>query len=298
MGKALLGGGAGGKGGQPQQGPGSGASSGTAADGGGGGAGGAGGGAYYSDPDAAERGGLLRNDSDAGAAGDYGAASAGNGNTNPNGAPTAAAAPLDGPLPPPNAPDVRRQLLDHPDLLASGRWSQLCATCRIVRPLRAKHCAVTGRCVEVFDHYCPWVGNSIGKGNRHFFLVFLLLESYALAAATGVGGAALKAHLQDGAWTSDVAWTTAFVVMSAFVGLSVWVLAAAQASQVGRNVTTNELANWHRYPYLVGAGGQFRNPFSKGFRANCAEAFYPRRTPVAPLWLSPSAVAAGQREQR
>jgi hypothetical protein len=47
-------------------------------------------------------------------------------------------------------------LLDNP-ALAAGHWSQLCVACRIVRPLRAKHCPVTGRCVEVFDHYCPWV---------------------------------------------------------------------------------------------------------------------------------------------
>lgn len=34
--------------------------------------------------------------------------------------------------------------------------------------------------------------------------------------------------------------------------------------QVARNVTTNELANWHRYKYLQTPSGQFHNPFSKG----------------------------------
>lgn len=52
--------------------------------------------------------------------------------------------------------------LDTPALW-TGNWGQLCVTCRIVRPLRAKHCAVTDRCIENFDHFCPWVGNSIGK---------------------------------------------------------------------------------------------------------------------------------------
>ena len=47
-------------------------------------------------------------------------------------------------------------VLDNP-ALAAGHWGQLCVSCRIVRPLRAKHCSVTGRCVETFDHYCPWV---------------------------------------------------------------------------------------------------------------------------------------------
>ena len=67
--------------------------------------------------------------------------------------------------------DGRRQL-DSPALWA-GNWSQLCVSCKIVRPLRAKHCSVTDRCVQTFDHFCPWVGNTIGKGNRHLFLLFL-----------------------------------------------------------------------------------------------------------------------------
>ena len=62
--------------------------------------------------------------------------------------------------------------LDSPALWA-GNWSQLCVSCKIVRPLRAKHCSVTDRCVQTFDHFCPWVGNTIGKGNRHLFLLFL-----------------------------------------------------------------------------------------------------------------------------
>ncbi len=49
------------------------------------------------------------------------------------------------------------EYLDSPALWA-GHWQQLCVTCRIVRPLRAKHCTTLNRCIEVYDHYCPWVG--------------------------------------------------------------------------------------------------------------------------------------------
>ena len=41
-------------------------------------------------------------------------------------------------------------------------------------------------------------------------------------------------------------WPVMFVVVDVFLLISVAALAIAQASQVARNVTTNELANWHR----------------------------------------------------
>ena len=38
-------------------------------------------------------------------------------------------------------------------------------------------------CAQVFDHFCPWVGNAVGKGNRHLFIWFILnmLASLLLA---------------------------------------------------------------------------------------------------------------------
>lgn len=193
-------------------------------------------------------------------------------------------------------------LLDCPALWC-GNWQQLCVTCKIVRPLRAKHCSVTDRCVEVFDHYCPWVGNTIGKGNRHTFLVFLWLELYALLASCGVAVSQLRAAVLAGSWSERLVWMMAFLVIGGFVTISVAVLAVAQASQVARNVTTNELANWHRYKYLQDGSGGFSNPFNRGIRANCIEAFHPASTPSAPMMLQrdPEALSclaglAGQEE--
>jgi palmitoyltransferase len=42
--------------------------------------------------------------------------------------------------------------LDCPALW-NGHWEQLCVSCKIVRPLRAKHDEYSGRCIEV----CPAV---------------------------------------------------------------------------------------------------------------------------------------------
>ena len=47
--------------------------------------------------------------------------------------------------------------------------------------------------MQNYDHYCPWVGNVVGKGNRHYFLVFLWLELGAIALSALVAVARMHA---------------------------------------------------------------------------------------------------------
>eukprot|EP00521_Asterionellopsis_glacialis_P009166 CAMPEP_0195285746 /NCGR_PEP_ID=MMETSP0707-20130614/3472_1 /TAXON_ID=33640 /ORGANISM="Asterionellopsis glacialis, Strain CCMP134" /LENGTH=322 /DNA_ID=CAMNT_0040345289 /DNA_START=139 /DNA_END=1107 /DNA_ORIENTATION=+ len=49
----------------------------------------------------------------------------------------------------------------------------ICASCKSYKPPRAHHDSVTGRCIVKFDHFCPWVGNSIGLLNHKFFMQFV-----------------------------------------------------------------------------------------------------------------------------
>ncbi len=262
--------------------------------------------------------------------------------------------------------------------------AQLCVTCRIVRPLRAKHCAASDRCIEQFDHFCPWVGNAIGRRNRALFLAFLWLELGALGITAAVGALRLHAAARRGRPGSAVAWSAAFLVVDCFLALSVGALAVtqarrrrrppdfepvapparppahaplggraassrrlltqrwqsrplpdprvyqmswlrlqqawqrihlprlactcpgcgcscawsrrcpsascavparrphlmrhascAQATQVARNITTNEMANWPRYRYLRAPDQSFANPFDRGWRHNCLDALFP-----------------------
>ena len=50
----------------------------------------------------------------------------------------------------------------------------------------------------------------------------------------------------DRARPGMLAWMLSFEIINVFVGIGLAGLAIAQASQIARNVTTNELANWHR----------------------------------------------------
>ncbi|XP_060171972.1 protein S-acyltransferase 24 [Lycium barbarum] len=168
--------------------------------------------------------------------------------------------------------------INHPALLA-GNWSQLCSTCKIVRPLRAKHCSTCDRCVEQFDHHCPWVSNCIGKKNKWDFFIFLVLEVLAMVLT---GAVTLTRVVTDpaapssfGAWLRHVGThhigALAFLLADIFLFIGVAVLTGVQASQISHNITTNEMANMMRYSYLRGPGGRFRNPYDHGCKKNCSD---------------------------
>jgi palmitoyltransferase len=66
-----------------------------------------------------------------------------------------------------------------------------CTVCRHFKPPRAHHCSKLGRCVLCMDHYCKWIGSTIGFFNRKAFLLMLfyadiLLVFYLCACAKRV----------------------------------------------------------------------------------------------------------------
>ena len=56
----------------------------------------------------------------------------------------------------------------------------LCADCEVVRTDRSRHCSICNRCVERFDHHCPWINNCVGLNNHGVFVTFLLSMSTLL----------------------------------------------------------------------------------------------------------------------
>ena len=40
--------------------------------------------------------------------------------------------------------------------------TDICSECRIPMQLRSKHCDICKKCVQVYDHHCPWINNCIG----------------------------------------------------------------------------------------------------------------------------------------
>lgn len=48
-----------------------------------------------------------------------------------------------------------------------------CKSCNIIKPPRAHHCSICGKCVLRMDHHCPWVGRCVGHHNYKLFYQFL-----------------------------------------------------------------------------------------------------------------------------
>lgn len=49
----------------------------------------------------------------------------------------------------------------------------ICLFCETKKDIKTKHCHHCDRCVENFDHHCPWIRNCVGKKNLKAFIAFL-----------------------------------------------------------------------------------------------------------------------------
>lgn len=67
----------------------------------------------------------------------------------------------------------------------------LCATCRVPKAARSKHCRLCNACVSRFDHHCVWLNQCVGGGNHRFFLGFLLLHAVFLLYCSYICAAVL-----------------------------------------------------------------------------------------------------------
>jgi len=58
---------------------------------------------------------------------------------------------------------------------------------------RTRHCSICERCIERYDHHCPWINNCIGIKNHNIFyslIIFLaihLLTNIAMEVISLVG---------------------------------------------------------------------------------------------------------------
>jgi palmitoyltransferase len=71
------------------------------------------------------------------------------------------------------------------ELLEKFDATQLCPECETLRTIRSRHCNVCHRCVERFDHHCPWINNCVGVRNHNWFLLYLTCQYFLLGLTIG-----------------------------------------------------------------------------------------------------------------
>jgi palmitoyltransferase len=86
----------------------------------------------------------------------------------------------------------------------------VCPQCCVFRKSRARHCQCCNRCVEKFDHHCPWINNCIGARNLGLFYVTLWTAWTWLAFTLGIIGWYCSSNSESGQLL-DVDHGTAFI---------------------------------------------------------------------------------------
>ncbi|KAL3661918.1 hypothetical protein V7S43_013211 [Phytophthora oleae] len=190
------------------------------------------------------------------------------------------------------------------ELLATEDNAVPCPTCVTRKPQRSKHCSACRRCVYRFDHHCPWINNCVGIGNHRSFLIFLItLSSFCFTIGTIslsilLGRIPLRPTGSDAGntawpwrWLQPPEWALAgdvhphaesstlllhgihsvLLLCATVFGLPTATLLMIQLRNVSRNLTTNEVFNKDKYPYLKTPMDEFFNPFDGGCVHNFAE---------------------------
>lgn len=169
---------------------------------------------------------------------------------------TAAAAP-EGPL--------LRELLT-----CAIRGDSVCSTCKIIRPVRSKHCPVCNRCVSRMDHHCPWLNSCVGEQNHRMFLLLPFLMW--LASTMFVWEVGLTCYYSyDDFSTQNFVVTLISLFHAAAIALGCFNLLAGHCWGIALSLTTNENINRHKYKYLKDNNGDFYNPFDDGKLQNCLQ---------------------------
>ena len=153
--------------------------------------------------------------------------------------------------------------------------TQLCHTCHVARPLRSKHCRVRKKCVLLFDHFCPFVDNTIGLYNYRFFFIFLVCMTLAVLSYVITFLIYLKRYTES----HPMPWGFFFLgleVCMTSMPIGGMLFYHTQLSMT--NLSTNEHLNVQKYRYffpLRNGQRKYKNPWFKGWMGNIMDRMNP-----------------------
>ena len=82
-------------------------------------------------------------------------------------------------------------------------FDRICPYCEIVKTNSARHCVICQRCVERYDHHCPWINNCVGIANHNTFLGLLAVLTFDFSQGIYIAGSALFRIINKSAVTAE-----------------------------------------------------------------------------------------------
>mmetsp|Transcript_16849 Transcript_16849/g.25340 ORF Transcript_16849/g.25340 Transcript_16849/m.25340 type:complete len:331 (-) Transcript_16849:55-1047(-) len=170
---------------------------------------------------------------------------------------------------------IKRETVIYP-----GVSYKLCRHCRCVKPPRAHHDSITGKCVYEMDHFCPWMNNCIGYYNYKYFVLFMAYLFvgcvYILVVCSSwvleLTPAQRRQALYGGIDVDEAVILTFTVALSA--ALAVGILLGWHIYLILTNQTTIEFyINYENRSAARSSGILYKNPFDLGWRKNIKRVF-------------------------
>jgi palmitoyltransferase len=136
-------------------------------------------------------------------------------------------------------PGYVKPLNDDPDLffklLITYDPESLCPDCQIMKTARCRHCNFCDRCIERFDHHCPWINNCVGEENFKLFYLFVVLQLLYLSIQQFILIKYLYTFPSSGLW-----YIFLLIIILCFFVLSLSLLCYVQSINLLTGYTTCE----------------------------------------------------------
>ncbi|CAF1042365.1 unnamed protein product [Rotaria sordida] len=160
-----------------------------------------------------------------------------------------------------------------------------CFLCRCIKPDRAHHCSICGKCILRYDHHCPWTNSCVSYANYKFFILFL---GWALVFCTYVAATSLEYFIlfwQD--VNSSISPGGKFHLLFLFFAAIMFAISVSSLFFYHLYLTGKNRTTLESFRAPIFSNGPQKNGFNIGCKQNFQEIFGKKfLTAIIPIWTT------------